>query len=348
MSREAFHLLLERYLQGECTEEEKRMVEELYGMLDKRDLDEIDFREINTIEQKLWDRIHVEISTTEVPVVSTERPERRFVIGTLVRIAAVVTGLLIITGYLFFKTTPHQPDFLDAPTGTSKIYTNNSKEAESYTLEDGSLVVLQPKSQLRVPVPFNKVKREVALSGTAFFDVQKDASRPFLVYSKDLITTVVGTSFCIKADKNGKETEVIVKTGKVIVAPLAERSNLSKKLFGGTNPVVLTANLKTVFSADEKDFETALVSSPEPVYAKEQKAELKHEFSFNDAPVAEVIKTLHDAYGIRFVVKDRALYNNTFTGDLSEQTLYNRLDFLCQSIHAAYEISGTSIVIKSK
>src|SRR3546814_8870970 len=54
--------------------------------------------------------------------------------------------------------------------------------------------------------------------GEAFFEVTPDASSPFVVYSGDLVTRVVGTSFNIKAYRDGTTDEVSVFTGKVSVS----------------------------------------------------------------------------------------------------------------------------------
>ncbi|WP_255430976.1 FecR domain-containing protein [Pedobacter sp. N36a] len=78
------------------------------------------------------------------------------------------------------------------------------------------------------------------------------------------------------------------------------------------------------------------------------KTEVNDLFSFNDAPLAEVVAMLERTYGIKFLIADQTLLEDTFTGDLTEQNLYSKLGFLCAAIKASYEISGTTIVIKSK
>lgn len=348
MSREAFHLLLDRYLQGTCTDEEKRIVEELYGMLDKEDLEEINPREINTMEQKLWDRIHVDISTPETANPVFIKHSRRSS-GMWTGIAAAVTGFLLITGYVFFKEETRIPTFLAVQSVQGvKECTNTSGKPEKITFEDGSSVILEKNAVVKYPAHFSRDVREVTLEGAGFFQISKDASRPFMVYSKDVITKVLGTSFMIRTSASGKSTEVSVHTGKVQVSPVSGRLAIVKEILGTDKAIFLTPNQKAVFISDQKVFEKTLVSNPEPVMAELRGTEVKDAFAFNDAPLAEVIAQLKKTYEIDFVVESGALYNNTFTGDLSEQSLYNKLDFLCESIKATYEISGTSIIIKSK
>lgn len=353
MSREAFHLLLQRYLDGKCTEDEKRIVEELYGMLDKQELDEIDHREINTIEQKLWDRIQVDISndkTADVPVVKINR-NNRLTLRVVAAIAAVFVGAVMLTGYIFFKTESRQPQFLASATDQTihlvKEWRNESQFPMSFKFEDGSSVLLQPNSMVRYPVHFAASLREVSLEGEGFFQISKDASRPFLVYNKDVITKVLGTSFTVKTNTGSGATEVAVRTGRVMVFPVETNLATIKGYVDAKKQVVLTPNQKTVFHSTKEVFTTTIVDDPEPLILKNGQ-HVKENFSFNDAEIPEVIQRFEKAYGIVFTVKDKSLYDNTFTGDLSEQTLFNKLDFLCQSIGASYEISGTRIIIKTK
>ena len=64
------------------------------------------------------------------------------------------------------------------------------------------------------------------LNGEAFFEVVKNPKKPFLVFTKDIVTKVLGTSFTVKAFDGDKEVKVMVKTGKVNVI---QQKNLNIK-----------------------------------------------------------------------------------------------------------------------
>ena len=81
-------------------------------------------------------------------------------------------------------------------------------------LPDGSKVTLSKDSRLSYGKKFDGNKREVFLSGEAFFEVAKNPARPFLVYSNGLITKVLGTSFKITAFEQDTRVVVAVKTGE--------------------------------------------------------------------------------------------------------------------------------------
>lgn len=120
---------------------------------------------------------------------------------------ALVIGFIMLgmIGYYFYKSyrTPHH-----------KIHYASLKN-EKVTLDDGSVVYLNKNARLTYPKTFHSDKREVALDGEAFFDVVKDASRPFMIETHHSQVKVLGTSFNINTEES--ITEVAVKTGKVQV-----------------------------------------------------------------------------------------------------------------------------------
>lgn len=86
-------------------------------------------------------------------------------------------------------------------------------------LSDGTRVWLNQNSEIEYPVKFLKHERAVTLKGEAFFEVKRDPSRPFVITSGNIKTTVLGTSFNIKAYSDNTP-EVNVRTGKVKVESL--------------------------------------------------------------------------------------------------------------------------------
>ncbi|MBF4516881.1 FecR domain-containing protein [Flavobacterium sp. ANB] len=91
-----------------------------------------------------------------------------------------------------------------------------AKDIRLLFLPDGTRVWLNENSELEYPSKFSPDKRTVTLKGEAFFEVKRDPSRPFIISSGTIKTTVLGTSFNIKA-YGDKEPEVNVRTGKVKV-----------------------------------------------------------------------------------------------------------------------------------
>jgi transmembrane sensor len=94
------------------------------------------------------------------------------------------------------------------------LYTTDTAEQRTMTLEDGSRIELNARSRLRVT--YSKAARTVELyDGQALFQVAKDASRPFLVKSGEATVRAVGTQFDVYRKEDN--TTVTVLEGRVAV-----------------------------------------------------------------------------------------------------------------------------------
>lgn len=94
-------------------------------------------------------------------------------------------------------------------------------------LPDGSKVWLNNASSLRYPTSFSAATREVTLSGEAYFEIAKDAHKPFLVKVNNLAVNVLGTSFNIMAYNDDPVVKTTLLTGKVSLAVSGRQALLS-------------------------------------------------------------------------------------------------------------------------
>ncbi len=127
----------------------------------------------------------------------------------------VAASILIVfsIGYLFFKG-----NVASSPkTYMVKQFTRSGKR-KTIILADGTKVILNNESEISYASVFADHKREVYLTGEAFFDVKHDSKRPFLVHTPHLNVQVLGTSFDVKAYRNDITSTVGVITGKVGVS----------------------------------------------------------------------------------------------------------------------------------
>jgi transmembrane sensor len=93
-------------------------------------------------------------------------------------------------------------------------YATQVGEQKTVRLEDGSSVTLNTDSALAVTMQGDQRAIEL-LKGEAFFDVQPDAGRPFIVHGDHSITRVLGTRFFVH--EKGRSDEVKVLSGRVEV-----------------------------------------------------------------------------------------------------------------------------------
>ena len=90
-------------------------------------------------------------------------------------------------------------------------------------LSDSTRIWLNAATRLKYPVVFGESERMVELDGEAYFEVAKDASRPFIVRMNGVDVKVTGTSFNARAYRNeGKVVTTLIEgcvevNGKTIV-----------------------------------------------------------------------------------------------------------------------------------
>jgi transmembrane sensor len=82
-------------------------------------------------------------------------------------------------------------------------------------LSDGTQVWINSGSRLVYAPQFTGDTREVFLEGEAYFEVAKDASKPFYVRTDAFTINVLGTKFNVKAYKDDKEYTTVLVEGKV-------------------------------------------------------------------------------------------------------------------------------------
>lgn len=105
----------------------------------------------------------------------------------------------------------------EASTVAYNILTTPRSGQYQLTLPDGSRVWLNNVSSLRYPTAFLGKDRTVELAGEAYFEIAKDATRPFIVKVKDEAVEVLGTSFNIMAYSEEGGTQTTLLTGAVAV-----------------------------------------------------------------------------------------------------------------------------------
>lgn len=216
---------------------------------------------------------------------------------------------------------------------------NSSNSPLLIKLEDGSLITLTKNAKLSYPKHFEPNKRQVFLSGEAFFEITKNPQKPFFVYANEVVTKVLGTSFTIQAFEDAPEVIVSVKTGRVSVFHQSKIALADPEEKG----LIITPNQQIVFSRQKESLTKSLVEVPSLIRDLSQLPEQ----SFEERPIAEVLKAIEQAYGIHIIYDADQLSHCIVTTTLANESLYNKLDILCKTIGASYKIVDAQIVIQS-
>lgn len=325
MSPQEIDKILQRYLNYESTPEEQELVERWFDAIGKEKT-ELDPAMRQAIQNRLWSSLNV------------DKPKRQGYIA-YARVAASIILLAVSTFYIyryFNPATSHDQAITDA-TATPVVVASGDMD-KSVQLSDGSVVTLKPRSEIRFPAVFGN-QREVYLSGEALFEVARNVDHPFLVYTNEVTTRVLGTSFLIKAYALEKDITVTVKTGKVSVYTQQAPDQTDNR-----QEIILTPNQQIVYHRNENQTEKMLVNDPQVVTPQsDQKT------SYTNVAVPEIFRALEERYGIPIQFDNAVLSGCTITyADLTEEGLYEQIEIICNALGARYKKSESSIVIEAE
>ncbi|WP_138476541.1 FecR family protein [Dyadobacter bucti] len=337
MNKHHFHTLLSRYRSGDCTEQERRLVEHWFALIDGGAADH-SYQENQQTEDRLWNAIQ---GRTQ-PASSLKGKVMPFLLNWRWA-AAAVFFFMVWGGYHFNRKRADRVDEERAagrfPQGLI-TKTNNSAVPVRISLADGSEISLSPKGSIQYPTTFSDGRREVFLKGKAFFKVAKNPEKPFFVYTGAIATQVLGTSFWVDIADSSNAVEVSVVTGKVSVFQRNEHDDV---IAGETkNGVVLSPNQRVMYTHENQSFVTSLVD--EPVMQQSYAGR----FVFDDVPLTQVLEALEKAYGIEIVLENERFKNCLFTADINRQPMFTKLDLISAAVNARYEVKGTRILLSGK
>jgi ferric-dicitrate binding protein FerR (iron transport regulator) len=347
LSQSNFDRLLQKYLAGECTEEEEKQVLEWYQELIHNSDLHLSAADKSLIETRMWQAIQTNLQA--VPATTTATKIKRLTARTWFRVsaAAVIAGL-IATVILLNRHQKSSNQSLVAITGKGDYdsLVNATSNDRRMQLADGTLITLHPGATLYYPPAFTGTTREVMLKGSAFFNVYHNPDKHFKVHLNDGLTTeVLGTSFHI-TQQTYRNTEVAVVTGKVLVyRQHAQQKNLNAE------GILLTRNKKVTYNAASDLLITGIVDDPKPLpkitpTPGDNSPASGPSFDFEEALLTDVLQSLSDAYGILIITETEQLGKRHFTGDLSKYSLFSQLDYICKTTQTSYEITGSQIIIK--
>ena len=327
--------ILDRYLKGDATESEIKLVEEWYAAIENQPEQSLSAEEKLSVKINLQTRManytrdHERVDHKVVPIHSKNK----------IWLAAAAAVLILVTAFIFMYNPflVKELGLINPLSQTLLKEIENKNTAEQIiTLADGSQVALKNGSQLKFPETFQGATREVFLEGEAFFEVAHNPSRPFIVYANGVVTKVLGTSFTIKAYHTDKQVTVSVRTGKVSVYKQSQNST------GGTQ-IILTPNQQAVYDKAADQVSRTLVQEPKIILPANELIKMR----FEDAPITEIFDALEKAYGVDILYDEKILSNCSLTTSLLDETLYARLNIICKAIGAVYTVEDTQIVIES-
>ncbi|MBT3179563.1 MAG: FecR family protein [Candidatus Marinimicrobia bacterium] len=194
---------------------------------------------------------------------------------------------------------------------TTNTVVTEATDFHTMDLPDGSKVTLNAGSQIKYKKDFNSIHRSLTLVGEAYFDVQK-GNIPFTIHTNRGKVTVLGTTFNVRARKDG--FEVGVNSGVVTVSNDTESVTLTKGQMLNIDSEFDKTSLQKVSYRNYPDW-------------------MNKKLVFNKTPLSVVCGEIERTFGIIFKFTNPDLFDLSVTGVIDTQdlnTVLSTISFLTQ------------------
>lgn len=229
------------------------------------------------------------------------------------RIAASISLIISVTLAIIFLQKSDQEELV-------------ASNIVSTTLNDGSIVTLNAKSRLTYPSKFEDKNREVNLSGEAFFEIEKNPDKPFIIHTDAIDVTVLGTSFNVRSLDNESIASVTVATGIV-------------RINSNGNSIQLVEGEKGIL--DKQSGKLFKVVNNDKNYLSWK----TKTFQFDNLPLTDVINILNNAYQSSIELKNSDIVNCPVTVEFEKQSLNSILEVLKATLDLEIEKNDNVILL---
>lgn len=223
-------------------------------------------------------------------------------------LSAAVIALLFTVGYLLNQSK-------------SNSYNTSVNEILAVNLKDGSQVSINGNSQLTVDEDFGDEERKVSLVGEAFFNINRDEAKPFMISTKNGSVTVLGTSFNVITFNT--KTVVSVRSGLV-------------KLESDSEEVQLSKNEKALIQEDGRITRLNWNQNDYSWYTGV--------LEFKGESLVEISNKLNDLFKKQVKIAS-AVENCTISAKIEFETIEDVLDIITETLELNWRMDGDTIII---
>uniref|UniRef100_UPI0032173BB4 FecR family protein n=1 Tax=uncultured Draconibacterium sp. TaxID=1573823 RepID=UPI0032173BB4 len=315
-SKEEEQLMLSLFHQPE---KEFEVKEELFEeLITNPSVEENTVSDFKVLFNKLWARIEKNKKR--------QNNNLRHLNNFLKLTAAVVVGLVAGLFITYWENAPAEPVYYSAHAPKGSV--------SEMILPDGSVIFLNADSRVRYSVDGRNGTREVFLEGEAWFDVEKDTKKPFLVHTSFYDVRVTGTQFNIKAYESDNTLSTTLEEGQIIIQPTENFKLAENIIINPGEQVVLnkTSNKITLKKVNPKWFTSW----------KDNK------LIFINMNLKDLIVLLERKYGVEIEVKNKEILDLHFDGTIKNESIIEFLEIVQNTLPIHYHIIGQKIEITHK
>jgi ferric-dicitrate binding protein FerR (iron transport regulator) len=227
-------------------------------------------------------------------------------------------------------------------------------------LPDGSVVTLNAGSNLHYRTSYGQASREVWLEGEGYFNVVKNASKPFIVNAKDVIIKALGTEFNVKAYPEENTIQTTLVNGLVTVKQMNTTDN-SQEITLKPKQTVTFYEQTTTINAILDEAEAQPAANPQPdqtIKTTIEKVELKNNISteiytswkdprwvIESEPMSDLAVKLQRRFDVQIIIADDVLKQYPFNGTLTDETLEQVLEIMKSIAPINYSLRKKTVTL---
>jgi len=251
--------------------------------------------------ESLWGALEAPVAQVLAESPQTPKAPARW-LPQLATAACLVLALLIGIGWQQDWATQWQSDYVTAVGGQKPI-----------TLDDGSRIILNTQSALAVDFT-GKQRRVRLLKGEAWFDVESDSPRLFVVETENGTVEVTGTRFNVRLGDS--DVLVSLDEGRVQLTTASLAQNHAIALEPGEQARVTSTG----------------ITNPETFDRTAVTAWQRGQFVFYNEPLSEVVKTLNRYRSGKILITDGQLNNLKVSGVFSTENPDKALEVITNTL----------------
>ena len=255
--------------------------------------------------------------------------------------------MVLVAGWILFRQ--HSGPAADAGSYDRIVTKAGSKTL--INLPDSSTVVLNSACQFAYNKDFGVRKREMQLTGEAYFDIHGNPDMPLIVHAGNVIIRVLGTTFNVRAYAEDSFVEATLVRG---VIEVSLKSDPERKILLRPNEKIVISNQaanglahkdSARIKAREEVIRVTQVAAEPKDSSYIETAWLKDKLVFRKESFGSLARRMERWYQVHIVFADTSQQSILFTGAFERETVGEALEALRHSSPFSYDINGRTITI---
>jgi transmembrane sensor len=370
--KKEIEILISKYLENKCTQEEKHEIVELLTRFGNERLsEEVLISQLNGFQEeqykndsvdfeRIYNELLTEIQSREAGDSQKLFLQKRIRLRRLVLNGLSIAAVFCIAFFLGIVFNRHHNKIIssDQTVASSFVEIKAPLGARSEVrLNDNTEVMLNAGSSIRFSNNYNSLNRDLTLEGEAYFKVAKNTDLPLIVKAGNINIKATGTEFNVKAYSDEGIIETTLVKGEV---EISQKGNNDKDRI-----LILKPNQKAIYTDQTDKVTLERIKEIEPQAIKpdkvitdnllvslktdveQQTAWTKKKLIIKGENLETLCTKLERKYDVTFAFRNEEIKKHRFNGVLLDETFEQVMDAIKLTAPVDYIIDGKTVFLFS-